>query len=337
MLPSRDSYPWVRSFGGSRITIRGLGFLVLALLIAVASLGLGDVTLSHAWSTSGTFCVEHPNVRFAQAFTNDDGVINDPEKDPQDDGIDPGYDKDVAQCQANIKDDATVLVNIANGFPSYTCRFWVEIRNVGDQTLWHGAPTITAPPELTMVEIEPLECGILHPGEWEFESFTVHIEQPAQEGGSYQFEIAKEFVVAWGGTVGFWKNWDSHHTFTKEQIEGWLAEIKADSAWLNVTTIAEMEAVFKAGTGKGATPETRFLAQYLATRLNVLSGIFCPDSAYDITGINHYQYLGLDDPHHAKLGEIVAAIESKHGTSPANWQFEAMKDLCDAINNLELW
>ena len=36
-----------------------------------------------------------------------------------------------------------------------------------------------------------------------------------------------------GGTIGFWKNWDKHNTYTKAQINAWLVTtIDTNSEWL---------------------------------------------------------------------------------------------------------
>src|SRR3972149_6037506 len=43
------------------------------------------------------------------------------------------------------------------------------------------------------------------------------------------------------GTIGFWKNWDSHNTYSQGQIEGWLSAIDSSSSWLGPTTVGDME------------------------------------------------------------------------------------------------
>jgi len=55
-----------------------------------------------------------------------------------------------------------------------------------------------------------------------------------------------------------------------------------------------------------------------------------------VSGEDPGNYLALADPSAATLSEIIAAIESKHGTSPSNTQFNIMKSVCDALNNLDI-
>jgi hypothetical protein len=189
---------------GSLVPFRGMAAIVLILFIGLTSLGLVESSWSRTCSANGTFCTCHPDVKFRKAFTNDDGVVNSFGKDPDDNGIDPGYDKNVARCTAEVQDSDKVLIKISNSYPSYTCRFWTKIRNVGKKPLRCKTPVVHAPPELTMTEVDGQSCGVLYPGESEYESFTVHIEQSAHQGDGYQFEIQKKFVEI---TKGPCKNW----------------------------------------------------------------------------------------------------------------------------------
>ena len=143
------------------------------------------------------------------------------------------------------------------------------------------------------------------------------------------------------GTRGFWNNWDKHNTYTQGEIEGWLNTINGTSCWLvpdmdedeDIDT-DDMEAVFDAATGGGATMEEKFLCHYLATRLNAESGRLLLTINRDFSSYDTGDYLGLGEQ--GTLPEIIAAIESKCSTSPTDEQFELMKDICDALNNLEI-
>jgi len=151
------------------------------------------------------------------------------------------------------------------------------------------------------------------------------------------------------GTIGFWKNWDSHNNYTQSQIEGWLVSVNATSAWLvpdmdgdDDIDIENMELILEGA--QGSTMEEKFLGHYLATRLNMETEPLPrlnPDNEHDITTIKGYEYLGLDNPSSATLSEIVAAIEGKYPSGsppqePTDKQFEIMKNICDALNNLEI-
>jgi len=155
----------------------------------VAGLGLFDSAWSQAHGVSWGGCKNKPGVMFTKAFTNDDGFVNDSQLDPLDNGIDPGYDKRVASCSASVVDAKTVLVAVTNGYPSYTCRFWTEIKNTGCVSLKRKPPVIHAPSELTVREVGGTPCTVLKPGARALTSFTVHVEQWAKQSSSYQFFI----------------------------------------------------------------------------------------------------------------------------------------------------
>ena len=78
----------------------------------------------------------------------------------------------------------------------------------------------------------------------------------------------------------------------------------------------------------------RFLAHYLALRLNELSGRIPGSSQHDTTSVDPGNYLGLPGgPGLYTLDDIIAAIEAKFGTFPTPAEFEIMKDVADGINN----
>lgn len=136
-----------------------------------------------------------------------------------------------------------------------------------------------------------------------------------------------------GGTIGFWKNWDNHnpYIFTEEDIEGWLAGIS--SGWFVVTTVEEMGDIIDGGLGEGHTMKGHFLAHYLATRLDVASGRLNGTTVHNFSGIDPGDYLGLGG--YGTVLQIISAIESKVGPPwPNTNQYELMKDVCDALNNL---
>ena len=147
-----------------------------------------------------------------------------------------------------------------------------------------------------------------------------------------------------GGTIGFWKNWDKHNTFTQEEIEGnegkegWLEAINATSDWLGPTTVEGMEDMLWRKCKSDM--ECKFLKQYLATRLNVESGLLSLTAIHDVTSIDKTNYLELAEAESATLSKIIAAIESKYPDipdDPAAWpekaDYEIMKDICDTLNN----
>lgn len=147
-----------------------------------------------------------------------------------------------------------------------------------------------------------------------------------------------------GGTPGFWKNWDSHETYTQGEIEGWLALSDAQSEWLGPTDVGEMVDWLSWEECDACSAECKFLAHYLATRLNAQSGRLDLGSTHDVTSLDPGNYLGLPAPGSAALSDIISALEDKYPPDPddpdAVWptdaQYLIMKDICDALNNVNL-
>ena len=301
----------------TRITVA-----VLGLVIVLASMGVGYGLWAKTLVIDGSVANGYINADFTAASTNDPSGI-----------IDPGYAKDVGSCTAEVIDDQTVTATLSNAYPSYQCELYVTMHNGGTVPERIDLVDITSPPEITVDELNGLSGTEIDPGQSVQGTFLVHVEQEALQGQVYTFTITIPSTVWIFGTPGFWKNWDSHNTYTQGEIEGRLVEIAASSSWLDATSVADMEAVFAAALGGHAPMESRFLAHYLATRLNNASGILNPAALHDVTGPDPGKYLGLATPSAATLTEIIPAIEGKWGTSPTNREFNIMKDVCDALNN----
>lgn len=144
------------------------------------------------------------------------------------------------------------------------------------------------------------------------------------------------------GTIGFWKNWNKHKTYTQAQINGWLGVINTASGWVlaeagySVNTTGMVNLISDSNSCSGSQrscAKKKFLAQYLVTRLNVESGRKLLTYSYSLNS-SQRSYLGLTNPD--ALSDIISAFESKlpdNGTNPTRAQFLLMKDLCDTINN----
>lgn len=135
-----------------------------------------------------------------------------------------------------------------------------------------------------------------------------------------------------GGSAGFWKNWDKHKTFTEGEIEGWLESINDGSSWLGPTTVGGMGDMLWQKCGPDM--KCKFLKQYLATRLNAEAGRLYYGTLHNFSIYDSIDYLGLGGQ--GTLQEVISAIEGKYGTSPSEDQFEIMKDICEALNELEI-
>jgi hypothetical protein len=308
MTPSRFS-PYARRF-----TVVSTGF-VIGLFAIWALIALDASALTQ----------QHVDVLFVAASTDDPPG-----------SVDPGYDKDVASCEADVTDGDLVEVVLVNAYPSYTCTFTVTVQNTGMLPVQLGPLVIEAPPVLTVTALEDQTGLILDGGKTDVENFSVHVEQAASQNAIYEFRIRKPFTLHAQGTIGFWRHWDRHDTFSEAEIEGWLAEIDAASGWFGPTTVEGMVSVMEDALGRGSRPYEKFLAHCLATRLNERSGILEGADTYDVKALDSKNYLELAEPSNATLTEIIAAIESKFGTSPKNSQFNIMKNVCDALNNLQL-
>ena len=134
-------------------------------------------------------------VKFLSAFTNDDGVVNSSTLDPNDNGVDPGYDKRVASCRAWVSTVDKIWTKVLNGYPSYTCRFWAKVRNTGTSTVYYLGSVIDSPTVLTVRDVSGSSCLKLKPGQAKYISFTVHIEQAAGQMATYTFDIEPRFKV----------------------------------------------------------------------------------------------------------------------------------------------
>ena len=136
-----------------------LGVLVMLLVLALASLGVGYGLWSKILTINGTVKTGTVNAVFVKAFTDDDDVMDDPLKDsldlddcrdvggvdrdgdgltscdPAESGVDPKrrYLKDVARCDAGIDPDDKQFGWIikTNVYPSYYCTAWFEVHNNG--------------------------------------------------------------------------------------------------------------------------------------------------------------------------------------------------------------
>ena len=182
----------------ARFPFKGLILSAGMLLAAAASLGMGESSLSCGDDCRRTLL----GVEFTRAFTNDDGVVNDRSRDPGDNGVDPGNGKPVGRCLASLVGPGAVQVTIENGYPGYTCRVWVKIRNVGCKQVRRQSVAITAPAGLAVTEVSPRPCTVLQPGEQRFEAYDVQILQSAEETAVYQFMIRETFREALSGCGG---------------------------------------------------------------------------------------------------------------------------------------
>lgn len=164
--------------------------LVLVVVLAVA--GLSFAAWTEAINIHGTVNTGDINPLFTRTFTLDDGVVNDPEIDPEDDGTDPLYDRDVASTAATISPDGkTITCVIENGYPCYFTETYFEITNQGSVPVKITGLDVDSPPEVT---VEPwVEDEEIDPGETVAGYLINHVAEESMEGldagetATYQF------------------------------------------------------------------------------------------------------------------------------------------------------
>jgi hypothetical protein len=144
------------------------------------------------------------------------------------------------------------------------------------------------------------------------------------------------------GTIGFWKNWDKHNTYTQTQINSWLSIINASSSWLIIESgysanVSGMVSLISDASGcngaQRSCAKKKFLAQYLATRLNIESGRKILSSTYSINALTNL-YWGSSNP--VSLATAIAKTEGKlpdTGINPTITQFLLLQTAFDGINN----
>jgi hypothetical protein len=204
----------------------------MILVLALAMLGVGYGLWSKLLLINGTINTGTVDAVFYEAFTDDDGAVDNPDKDAGDVGkttpcplfgdssCDPKafgpnpdrYDKDVGECVAVIDElDAQKLhITVTNGYPSYYCTVWYDIWNNGTipvkiQSLTVVPNNFTNGVEVT-VGLSKLSCGQqIDPGEKVGDlpptnlaqgDVHIHVEQAAAQEASYTFD-AQLLLVQW--------------------------------------------------------------------------------------------------------------------------------------------
>ncbi len=301
--------------------ITGPLLLAAILVIVTGAIGLPVLGLraSPALSTTGRIQLATPGVVFIEASTDDRGV-------------DPGYEVDVATCTALIGGPDTVAIDIANSYPSYTCRLTISIENTSDTPLRCAPPLISAPPELTVATMGP-PCGDLAPGDRDVEVFAVHIEPAAAQRATYRFTINKQFLEADPARVGIR---DGRHSQRSLPAETGRPEGIDGFNWFGTLYVEGMDAALEAAHGGKATPKGRLLAYYLASRSNLQAGGLCSASPHAVGGNDRDKRLGLTDPETATFGEMLGAMETNTGKSTTDDQVRPIGAICDALNNAAL-
>jgi hypothetical protein len=122
-----------------------------------------------------------------------------------DNGIDPGYDKDVAKCYANLMEiqnednmnptgnnDLDLNITIVNAYPSYSCNVTFTVINTGTIPVKGPHVTLNIPDEVTCTYNFETERLI---GSGQSETFWIecHVKQSAAENSTYVLELKLMF------------------------------------------------------------------------------------------------------------------------------------------------
>lgn len=163
------------------------GLLTIAVVLALALMGVAYALWSETLEIDGTVHTGEVNVAFQNASDNDNG-------------IDPNYDKDVADCEVALGANGdSMTITITNGYPSYTCTVTYEFFNDGTIPVILNTVTEESDPELTITQTGPSEGFQLDAGEHVTATIAIHVEQEAEELSDYSF--SKSF---------WWVQWNEY-------------------------------------------------------------------------------------------------------------------------------
>ncbi len=168
-------------------------------------------------------------------------------------------------------------------------------------------------------------------------------------------EIAAVFSEDIGGTPGFWKNRaiDEYGggLVGKQTIAGWFGAAVTNSKWFtDIPVNGDIEhdynllmlVLTENGENGYGSMVKKFRRQYICTLLNTLAA---PPrlqlaNSHNINNIDGAAwYFGYNN---GTLAQIIASIESKetdgviYRTPPYQNDMEVLKDICDALNNVEI-
>lgn len=158
--------------------------LGLTLVLALGSMGVGYALWSDALYLEGTINTGELDICMI-SVADDDSSAN---------GIDPGYNKDVASTSATIVDCYNATVTVTNGYPSYSnfVHFTTEVRGT--------VPVILEDIIITNPNpcIEVMAWNGLgeqrHPGSRADNTLWFHVLQCADQNATYTFDVEFWYV-----------------------------------------------------------------------------------------------------------------------------------------------
>jgi hypothetical protein len=170
-----------------RLGKSGIIFLALALCLSITAAGFAHwekVVTIDGTVTTGTL-----NLTIMSAADDDNG-------------IDPGYTKDVADTTIVIDpaDHQRAIITITHAYPSYEVYWHVTVRNVGTVPARFKGINVTAPACINVTawdslgeQIDPFSWDG-DPGNYQKDySGRVHVEQCAEQNTTYNFTVELVF------------------------------------------------------------------------------------------------------------------------------------------------
>lgn len=223
----------------SRSSTPPLRIYALVIIGSLFVLGMAQAAWSLRLQILGTINTSDAAMSFAAAFTNDDGLVNDPNLDPGDTGNcpiggrpdsscdpvgdgpgpPPRLDRDVARCSAAVEAGALeATVELDQAYPAYHCRAWFAASNTGSLPLrvsslrLNGSPIAVATPTVSDlngdgrpdlgVEIVGIElCQQLDPGQQATVELRQRLLGSAPANTSLAFTVEIEFAQ-WNAPCG---------------------------------------------------------------------------------------------------------------------------------------
>lgn len=155
-----------------------VGTILMVLVVALATVGVAYGLWTKTLFIQGSVTAGNVNSDFADAFTDDDEVIDDPTLDDGDAGPDPSSRgplatrsaEDIAMCTARVgtvledmdeeqEGIQTAVLNIDQGYPSYWCTAWFDVNNIGSIPV--NIHSVRVPvPEGEPIEVARCEVGL---------------------------------------------------------------------------------------------------------------------------------------------------------------------------------
>ncbi|HDN73584.1 MAG TPA: hypothetical protein ENG16_00995 [Archaeoglobus sp.] len=174
-------------------------------MLAFAGIGIGYAYWVETLTVSASVGTGNLDAQFTNAFTDDDGTVDDATLDYGDDGKDPAecgpssesdpidrYEYDVATSSASIseEDPHTATITVATSYPGYYTTAWLVIKNTGSIPAKISDVSVeNVPSALSVSIVDNPEGETIEPGETTLLGICVQVTDAADEGTSYSFSV----------------------------------------------------------------------------------------------------------------------------------------------------